>query len=236
MCTSEVDAPDRFAVHPRIESKPMPYETDPTKWTVSRDPLPKEQDMNRDDALDAFVIAANLTRPDHPYKRQSVAYPLVRSEVEYASTRSYHARCGPRKGYNTAYYATRMTYINDISTARHLALLAHEVTHIETCDGGRHESGHPPRFWRLMALYGSRLADALRDGRLDCLEKRPSAKALERGLVDDPNPATVDERFWTVDEARSEVARLIGRPDLAPNAEDPIEPAISTRTPTAGDR
>lgn len=177
--------------------------------------LPHEPEMDRDDALDAFVAVVNVCEPDHPY---DAPYPLKPRNVDYGVCRTYYARCGPRSGSGGrwASYNTRMTYINGISRARHLALLVHEVSHIPDTAGREHGS-HPPSFWREMAYHALLVRDSIRereDGAIWDAFGDVSEDRFLKEVIDDPNPSTVDRRYHTVDECRRMVADLVGRPDL----------------------
>lgn len=170
--------------------------------------LPAESEMDRDDALEAFVAVVNVCEPDHPY--YDSPYPIDPVVVDYGVTRTYHARCGPRSGPNVAGYDTRMTYINGISRARHLALLVHEVSHIpRTAD---YESGsHPPSFWREMAYHALLVRDSIREGgAIEAAFGGVSESDFLREVVEDPNGSTVDQRYMTVEECRDMMADLVG--------------------------
>lgn len=170
--------------------------------------LPSESDMDRDDALDAFIAVINTVEPDHPDLDDP--WPISRENVDYGVTRSYLARCGPRCDWKTwVSYDTRMTYINGISRERHLALLIHEVTHVPV-NSGSHSSGHPPEFWREMAFHALELRDALADGALDGVFGDVDVDAFLEEVADDPSAGTVDRRSWTVDECKAEMRRLLG--------------------------
>lgn len=179
--------------------------------------LPPEHKMDRDDALDAFVAVVNACEPEHPTKDYSI-YPITRDEVDYGVTRTLHASCGPRKSESVhCGYNTRMSYINEINRARHLALLVHEISHItHGCEWGK--SGHPPAFWREMAFHALNVRDSLESGGL-IAEKfgRVDIDEFLAEVVADPNSATVDRRYWTVEECRNRVADLVGvkRPYVA---------------------
>lgn len=173
--------------------------------------LPPEAEMDRDDALDAFLAVVNTVQPDHSGDGQAV-YPLARHNVEYGVTRSMHARCGPRGNRWSkvrAYYATRLTYINRLSRERHLALLVHEATHLVQ-HTGNNTSSHPPAFWREMAFLALELRDALADGVLDDVFGDVDIDRFLHEVVKDPNSSTVDRRSWTVDETKAELEDLLG--------------------------
>jgi hypothetical protein len=172
--------------------------------------------MDRDDALEAFLAVVNLCEPDHPYSDS--CYPLSAENVDYGSCRSYWARCGPQYGWGEVYatYMTRMTYINKISRARHLALLVHEISHIPETPEREHGS-HPPAFWREMAFNALLVRDSIRereDGALWEAFGDVSEDRFLREVIRDPNNSTVDLRRSSVDDVRATVAELVGRPDL----------------------
>lgn len=163
--------------------------------------------MDRMDALEAFLAVCNTVEPPHPYEDEP--YPLSGTDVAYGVTRSYFARCGPRKpdAPHTVAYSTRLTYLQEISRERHLALLTHEVTHVTVGSHSDREHGsHPPRFWDWMATNAEIVADELRRGAL--AERFPDADVdvyLDE-LIADPNASTVDRRYWTVAECRDHLA------------------------------
>lgn len=169
--------------------------------------LPPESEMDRDDALDAFVAIVNTARPDHPYQQNP--WPVDRDAIKFGVTRSCYARCGPLKNYRTpVLYKTRMSYINGIDRPRHLALMTHEITHIK--DGTHnHSSGHPPEFWREMAFYALEIRDAIEDGVLEPVFGDVDVDAYLEKVARDPISGTVDRRSWSVEEARENVADLI---------------------------
>lgn len=171
--------------------------------------LPPEAQMDREDALDAFLAVVNTVQPDHPY---GDPWPIEAKYVDYGTTRSNYARCGPRRG-STVHvsYDTRMTYINGIARGRHLALLVHEITHIVFGNhGGNQHGGHPPEFWREMAFHALELRDALQDGALDDVFGDVEVEAFLREVAEDPNDYVVDKRYWTVDECQAELRALVG--------------------------
>jgi hypothetical protein len=180
--------------------------------TTQRQPgaLPAESEMDRDDALEAFVAVVNVCEPDHPY--HDAAYPVAPVNVDYGTTRTYHARCGPKAnvGGVVVAYNTRMTYINRISRPRHLALLVHEVSHIPNT--AHYESGtHPPSFWREMAFNALLVRDSLREsGAIAETFGDVSVENFLAEVVADPNPSTVDHRYMTPDECRDMLADLVG--------------------------
>lgn len=172
--------------------------------------------MDRDDALEAFLAVVNLCEPDHPYNDD--CYPLSAANVNYGSCRTYFARCGPRAGggLKWATYMTRMTYINEISRARHLALLVHEISHIPETPEREHGS-HPPAFWREMAFNALLVRDSIRereDGAVWEAFGDVSEDRFLKEVIHDPNNSTVDLRRSSVDDVRATVAELVGRPDL----------------------
>jgi len=172
--------------------------------------LPPEAEMNRDDALRAFVAVLNTVEPDHPYFDDP--YPISIDGVNYGVTRSCYARCGPRSRWaQKVSYKTRMTYINEISRARHLALLTHEVTHIpyNDVDGDQH-GVHAPEFWREYAFHAHHVRDGLRDGDLGEMFAPVEVDDYLHEVVQDPNSAIVDRRYETVDERKAELADLVG--------------------------
>lgn len=177
--------------------------------------LPPESEMDREDALEAFLTVVNLCEPDHPHNDD--CYPLSRANVDYGVTRSYLARCGPRRGRRGKWvaYLTRMTYINRIDRARHLALLVHEISHITTTKWG--EPGHPPAFWREVAFNALLVRDSIRereDGEIWDAFGDVSEDRFLREVIEDPIPSTVDLRRETAEERRRKMADLVGRPDL----------------------
>jgi len=175
--------------------------------------LPPEAEMDRDDALDAFVAVANCCEPDHPYGDiGGSVYPLSADDVDYGVTRTYYARCGPRPAMTATKvsYKTRLSYISGLSTERHLALLTHEISHIP--DTADYESGsHPPSFWREMAFNALLVRDSIRDGGgIPETFGDIDGSAFLREVVNDPNPSTVDQRYMTVEECRDMLADLVG--------------------------
>jgi len=178
--------------------------------------LPTENEMDRDDALEAFLTVVNVCEPDHPHNDD--CYPLRAENVNYGTCRTYYARCGARKGWGGEYatYMTRMTYINRISRARHLALLIHEISHIpETPE--REHGIHPPAFWREMAFNSLLVRDSIREREEGAIWDAFGDVSEDRVLMEviqDPNPLTVDRRRSSVDEVQATLADLVGRPDL----------------------
>ena len=169
--------------------------------------LPAEPEMGRDDALDAFLAVANAVEPDHPYLDDP--YPLSRENVKFGTTRSYYGRCGPRRrGRIKVYYATRMTYVNEISRERHLALITHEITHIPI-NGENHSSCHGKAFWREMAFHALLVRDSLTDGTLAKVFPDANVEKYLREVVEDVNPSIVDRRQMTVDETKELLADLL---------------------------
>lgn len=164
--------------------------------------------MDRDDALDAFIAVVNTVRPEHPDLHDP--WPIGRENVDYGTTRTYYARCGPRAGITKSVaYSTRLTYIHGISRERHLALLVHEITHIPV-HSGNHSSGHPPAFWREMAFHALELRDALEDGTLEGVFGDVDIDRFLELVATDPKPSTVDRRSWSVEECQAEMADLLG--------------------------
>lgn len=172
--------------------------------------LPPESQMDREDALQAFIAVCNTVEPEHPYLDDP--WPITAEDVDYGVTRSYYAKCGPRRGYrHVASYSTRLTYINSVSRARHLALLTHEVTHIPVCSGlCEYDSGHPPDFWREMAFHALELRDALQDGVLHDVFGDVDVEGYLEAVVADPNSSTVDRRSWSVEDCRERMRELVG--------------------------
>ncbi len=172
--------------------------------------LPPEEEMGRSDALDAFVAVVNIVQPDHPYTESP--YPITTDDVDYGVTRTYLASCGPRSS-GSPYkmgYNTRMTAINEFTRERHLALLVHEATHVSV---GRHSSeehgSHPPRFWKKMAFNAVLVHDSLQEGRLAEVFPDANIKKFIVEVCEDPNSATVDQRYWTVHECKDEVHDIL---------------------------
>jgi hypothetical protein len=172
--------------------------------------LPPETEMDRSDALDAFVEVVNVVQPDHPSR--SSPYPIDREDVDFGVTRTKLASCGPRsrKSQYTVGYSTRMTAINEITRERHLALLVHESTHIPV---GRHSTeqhgSHPPRFWKGMAFNAVLVHDSLQEGRLADVFPDADPEDFVREVVESPNAQTVDQRYWTVNECKDEVHDIL---------------------------
>jgi len=103
-----------------------------------------------------------------------------------------------------------MTYINEISRARHLALLVHEISHIPRTADYEH-GNHPPSFWREMAFHALLVRDSIRDGGAIVEDFGDvSEDDFLRAVVESPNRATVDRRYMTVDECRDMMADLVG--------------------------
>lgn len=181
--------------------------------------LPQEAEMDRDDALEAFVTVANVCEPDHPHDSPSGrVYPLEARNVEYGVCRTYYARCGPRSGAGLkwASYKTRLSYINNITRARHLALLVHEVSHIPRTAEYEHGT-HPPSFWREMAFHALLVRDSIREGGgITDAFGDVSEEAFLKEVIEDPNSAVADRRYMSVDETKQLLADLVGRPDLGP--------------------
>lgn len=172
--------------------------------------LPPEAEMDRADALQAFVAVCNTVEPDHPYRDDP--WPIDEDDVDYGVTRTVYASCGPRRGYrNVTSYSTRLTHINQLSREAHLALLTHEVTHIPVCSClGEYDSGHPPDFWREMAFYALELRDALQDGALEDVFGPVDVDAYLDAVATNPKSSTVDRRSWSVDQARENMRDLLG--------------------------
>lgn len=160
-------------------------------------PLPYENEMTRNDALDAFIAVVNVIEPEHPYSDSP--YPVGRDDIDYGSTRSYFGRCGPAKNDHTIKYSTRMTYIKTISRERHLALITHELTHI-TVPSKYGLSNHPPEFWYQMCQYAKQVKEALLNGPLAEVFPQADPDTFQNEIVSDPNSSTVDRRYWTVSE------------------------------------
>lgn len=182
-------------------------------------PIPPESEMTRDDALTAFVTAVNLAQPEHDYLDRRLKN-ISKKNVKFGVTRRYHARCGPRAG-NPSYddivitYKTRLTYINSISRETHLALLAHEMSHLNYYGGDIHDPGHPARFWDEFAFNASELRDAVSTGATAFGEVND--EQLCEAIISNPNSHTVDKRSHSLTEVRQRVATLIGEPELGPD-------------------
>lgn len=186
------------------------YKTHQNKQNSNTKPLPPERDMDRSDALDAFVEVANVIQPDHP--SCSSPYPITREDVDFGVTRTHLASCGPRSHsspYKVA-YNTRMTAINEMTRERHLALLVHEVTHIPVNSNSSEQHGsHPPRFWKGMAFNGVLVHDSLEDGRLADLFPDANITEFKKEIVESPHRKTVDRRYWTVEECQDEMFDIL---------------------------
>lgn len=169
---------------------------------MSQARLPLEKRMTRDDALDAFLTVVNVVEPEHPY--YDSLYPVDREDIDFGWTRTYFARCGPAKGDHKIKYSTRKTYINNISRERHLALITHEIAHIATTSKLGY-SNHPPEFWLQMSKYALQVSDELKNG--DLRESFPEADVdkYQTEVVQDPNSATVDQRYWSVADCRNTI-------------------------------
>lgn len=182
-------------------------------------PIPPESEMTRDDALTAFVTAVNLAQPEHTYLDRRLKN-ISKLNVDFGVTRRYYARCGPRDGNPICNdilitYQTRLTYINTISRETHLALLAHEMSHLNYYSGDIQDPGHPARFWDEYAFNASELRDAVSTGETAFGEV--DDKQLCEAIISDPNSNTVDRRSHSVTEVRQRVATLIGEPELGPD-------------------
>lgn len=174
-------------------------------------PLPSENRMTRDDALDAFLTVVNAVEPEHPHYNSP--YPVDREDINFGWTRNCFARCGPAKGNHKINYSTRMTYINKISRERHLALITHEIAHISSPSKVGF-SNHPPEFWLQMSKYALQILDKLENG--DLRESFPEANTdtYQTEVVQDPNSETVDRRYWSVADCKKNIeAFLDGDPD-----------------------
>lgn len=172
--------------------------------------LPPEAEMDRQDALDAFLAVLNYCKPAHPYVQSP--YPLERSDVDFGVTRTYHAKCGPRSlgsRYTVAYY-TRMTHIRGTTRAEHLGLLVHEISHIPSIP--EYESGsHPPAFWREMAFNAMEVIDALSDPESDIPDVfgQVSEAKFKDYVVNNPNRSMTDRRYETVEERQTKQRELV---------------------------
>lgn len=167
--------------------------------------LPHTDQMNRSDMLDAFVAVVNICEPDHPTKIDP--YPITADEVEFSWTTAYFAKCGPRYGNDVAYYAVNTDYVSRQSTERHLALLAHEVSHITE---GSHTDGaiHNKAFWREMAFNATEMRDSW--DRIESVFGDCCVELFEEEVIADPNGATVDKRIQTVEERKQKMQDQIG--------------------------
>lgn len=170
--------------------------------------LPPESEMDRQDALRAFIAVINTAKPDHAYLRDP--WPIGPDDVDYGVTRRCYARCGPRNNPSSAVaYSTRMTYINGIGRERHLALLTHEITHVtQNCSRG--DTWHPTQFWREMAFHALEIRDALEDGVLEPIFGPVDTDGYLRQCATDPNSSTVDRRSMSVEECRDLMRDLLG--------------------------
>ena len=173
-------------------------------------PLLPESDMDRDDALKAFLAVLNTVRPVHPFENHP--YPLDEDDVDYKVTRRKPAIAGPchRRADPTVSYGTRLTYINTISRETHLALLAHEVTHITIGSHSDKQAGsHPPRFWQAYGVNAAVVHDALTNGDLGRVFPDTDLSGfldmVELTVADD----VVDSRYWSVEECRHEVFDIV---------------------------
>lgn len=186
---------------------------------TGRGQLPEEVAMDRKDALNAFVAAVNLANPEHSILDERLT-SITPENVKYGVTRSYHARCGPRHRHVDGHtilikYSTRTTYINKITRAQHLALLAHEMSHLKYHSGSNEGGGtHTDRFWDEYAFNASELRDAVVTS--DTVFGDVSDTELCEAIVDGPNPSTVDRRQSSVQEIKTRIAELIGEPQMAP--------------------
>lgn len=172
--------------------------------------LPPEAEMNREDALDAFLAVLNTVEPEHPYTDDP--YPLSRDGVNYGVTRTYFAKCGPNETSNKyiVNYSTRLTYINEISRERHLALLTHEVTHVTVGNYTSKQHGaHPPRFWKEAANNAVTLREALADGSLLGTFGFVDIGAFNEEIVADVTRPVVDRRYGDVEEYEEGVRSII---------------------------
>jgi len=185
------------------------------KTGTQREVLPAEEDMNRDDALRAFVAAVNLANPEHEKLGERLT-SLAQENVNYKSTRTSFARCGPRDMIKRGrkilvMYATRLTYINTITRERHLAILAHEMTHLKYHNNTEEGGGtHTDRFWDEYAFNASELRDVVTTG--DTVFGAVDDDELCHEIIHDPNPATVDRRRSSVADVEQRIAELIGEP------------------------
>lgn len=180
------------------------------KQTVN-EPLPDESNMTRADALDAFVAVINEVKPKHPYHSRDSIYPITSNNVDYGVTRNYYARCGPRSSpREPILYKTRLTYINNITRERHLALITHELTHVSADVNNTFQHGvHPPKFWREMAYHALLVRDSLQDGHLATIFPNVNVNDFLTAITEDPNSSVVDRRYWTVEECKQELRDLV---------------------------
>jgi len=158
--------------------------------------------MTLDDALDAFLAVVNAVEPKHPY--YDSPYPVDREDINFGWTRTYFARCGAAKGSHKINYSTRMSYVNEISRERHLALITHEITHIST----RREYGfskHPPEFWFRMSKHALQLLDKLENSDLNEFFPETDIDTYQTEVVQDPNSTTVDRRYWSVADCKENI-------------------------------
>lgn len=192
--------------------------------TLTPHPLPREPEMTREDALDAFIAVVNAIEPEHPY--YDSPYPVDRADIDFGWTRSVYAKCGPAKGDHTISYSTRMTYINTISRERHLALITHELTHISV-PSNYGMSNHPPAFWYQMGQYATQVKEAITNGPLADVFPHADPDRFQNEIVSDPNSSTVDRRFWSVTECsetmRSYLQGQSGAFEDYPTGEDEYE-------------
>lgn len=168
-------------------------------------------DMTRNEFNELFVDVCKICRPEHPYKSQSVYDDMTVEQVDVGYCRrdsNTYARCGPRRGRNIAGYSLDLTYFQNSSFERVLAITTHEVTHIPIGrHNGRRAPMHPPMFWTEMAYHTQCVLD-----HIDELEDKwgpIDVDAYREEIIQDPNDSMTDKRSETVDDIRARLAKFI---------------------------
>lgn len=89
-------------------------------------------------------------------------------------------------------------------------MLTHEVTHVSIGKRTTNQHGnHPPDFWREVAFNALLVRDSLQDGELKQVFPDADVDRYLKAVVIDPNFHTVDRRYWSVEECRNELAKLL---------------------------
>lgn len=165
--------------------------------------------IEHDEIKSLFVKVLNIVRPDHPYIDNP--YPVSESDIDYGHKKSsspYYASCGPRRGgLYVAKFAADKSYFNDVTIARILAILTHEVTHVTVGSHSNYEHGsHPPRFFREFGFNAHLVLENW--DKLDYIFEGVTKRDFIGSIIkDEVTKSNIDKRYGSVDMRRQEMAR-----------------------------
>lgn len=193
-------------------------------------------ELAHDDIRTIVNDYANILEPEHPYKDNP--YPIIENQIDYGykqKSSPYYASCGPRSSPNYVLgFSADKHWFNNVTSARVMAIITHELTHVTVGNHSDTEAGgHPPRFWREFGFNAHLI--------LDNWERATShfdADITKRDYIgyivsEEVNQFNIDRRYGSLTHRRHEFANWFK--NTLQNTDSAMELATVTQRTRAAD-